>query len=264
MPELSDRQAEVLAALTDGPTTRTEIANALDVAPTTVSDHFAALREAGIELHTERDGNQVTFSLASTPDAIDTTDDESDALPDLSDTPVADTDPTTNDLTNRERVLVSELETGATLDELTDRLDERESIVTEHLRDLRRSGWRVYIDETAAHVGIESDHPLRSSEHKGTRTRKANQWWELSHNALVRGYRALNPPTASLNATDGSEDWLLHMTDLHAGDLVRDDEGNVVYSTDQLPSIIDYITERGEYCKQRNKEIISALREKGW
>ena len=245
MAELTDRQAEVLTLLKDGPTTRTKIAHALDVSPSTVSDHFHALREAGIELHTERDGNQVTFSLASTPEAIDTTDDENDALPDLSDTPVEDTDPSVDDLTNRERVIVSELETGATLDELTDRLDERESIVTEHLRDLRRSGWRVYIDETAAHVGIESDAPLRSSEHKGTRTRKANRWWELSHNALVRGYRALNPPTASLNATDGSEDWLLHMTDLHAGDLVRDDEGNVVYSTDQLPSIIDYITERG-------------------
>ena len=81
MPELSDRQAEVLTLLKDGPTTRTEIANALDVSPSTVSDHFHALREAGIELHTERNGNQVTFSLASTPEAIDTTDDENDARP---------------------------------------------------------------------------------------------------------------------------------------------------------------------------------------
>ena len=67
MPELSDRQAEVLRELLGGPTTRAEIADALDISKSTVSDHFAALREAGIELHTERDGNQVTFSLASTP-----------------------------------------------------------------------------------------------------------------------------------------------------------------------------------------------------
>ena len=245
MPELSDRQAEVLSLLKDGPTTRTKIANALDVSPSTVSDHFRALRKAGINLTMHRDGNQATFSLASTPEAIDTTDDENDALPDLSDTPVEDTDPSVDDLTNRERVLVSELETGATLDELTDRLDERESIVTEHLRDLRRSGWRVYIDETAAHVGIESDHPLRSSEHKGTRTRKANKWWELTHNALVRAYRGLETPDADLTASTGGEDWILHMTDLHAGDVVRDDDGRVVYSTEDIPDMVDYITAQG-------------------
>ena len=241
MPELSDRQAEVLCLLKDGPTTRTKIANALDVSPSTVSDHFSALRKAGINLTMHRDGNQNTYTVGGDV----STDDENDTLPNLSDTPVADTDPTTNDLTNRERVLVSELETGATLPELTDRLDERESIVTEHLRDLRRSGWRVYVDETAGHVGIESDHPLRSSEHKGTRTRKANRWWELSHNALVRAYRGLETPDVSLSSTPDAEDWCLHMTDLHAGDRVRDDEGTVVYSTEEIPDIIDYITEQG-------------------
>ncbi len=248
MPDLSEREAEVLRELSSGATTRGEIADALDVTKSTVSDHFAALRAAGYDLHSERDGNSRIFTLGDAPDdPVDTTgsDDESDALPDLSDTPVADADPTTDDLTDRERVIVSELQTGADLSDLTGRLDERESIVTEHLRDLRRSGWRVYIDETAEHIGIESDRPLRSSEHKGTRTRKANRWWELTHNKLVRGYRALDPPTASLDATAGREDWLLHVTDLHAGDRVRNDEGEVVYSTDELPAIIDYITERG-------------------
>ena len=218
MPELSERQAEVLTLLKDAPTTRTEIANALDVSPSTVSDHFSALRDAGVELDKIRDGNQVLFSLASTPDAITdgsedpfewvADEDHGDALPELSDTPVdGETEPSVEDLTNRERVLVSELETGATLPELTDRLDDRESIVTEHLRDLRRSGWRVYVDETAGHVGIESDHPLRSSEHKGTRTRKANRWWELSHNALVRAYRGLETPDDRSGWSDSMPTW---------------------------------------------------------
>ena len=90
MPELSDRQAEVLTLLKDGPTTRTEIANALDVSPSTVSDHFSALRKAGINLTMHRDGNQVTYTVGEDV----STDDESDALPDLSDTPsVARTQP---------------------------------------------------------------------------------------------------------------------------------------------------------------------------
>ena len=256
MPELSDRQAEVLRELSSGATTQEEIADALDISKSTVSDHFRALRDAGVELDRIHDGNQVLFSLASTPDAITDgsgdpfewvgDEDHGDALPDLSDTPVdGETEPRVKDLTDRERVIIAELETGTTLPELTDRLDERESIVTEHLRDLRRSGWRVYVDETAGHVGIESDHPLRSSEHKGTRTRKANKWWELTHNALVRAYQGLETPDADLTASTGGEDWILHMTDLHAGDVVRDDDGRVVYSTEDLPDMVDYITEQG-------------------
>jgi len=245
MPDLTDRQRDVLAELTNGPASTGVIADELGVTQSTIVDHMTALREAGYAFEKERDGNAVEWTLIETPpDAVDGTPDESE-FPDLSNTPVADEEPTTDELTNRERVVVSELETGATLPELTDRLDERQSIVTEHLRDLRRSGWKVYIDESAGHVGIESDRPLRSSEHKGTRTRKANRWWEQTHNSLVRGFHALEAPNAPLTSTDDGEDWVLHLTDLHAGDRVRDDEGNVVYSTDQIPSIIDYITQQG-------------------
>ena len=256
MPDLPEQQAAVLDRI-DGETTRKEIAAALGVKPTTVEYHMAELADKGWTFEYDRDGRRYEWRVTETPaDAEADADadefewvgdeDHSDALPDLSDTPVdGETDPTIEDLTDRERVIVSELETGTTLPELTDRLDERPSIVTEHLRDLRRSGWRVYVDATAGHVGIESDAPLRSSEHKGTRTRKANRWWERTHNALVRAYRGLETPDASFSASTGGEDWLVHMTDLHAGDRVRDDDGRVVYSTEEIPSIIDYITEQG-------------------
>ena len=254
MPELTDRQAAILRRI-DGETTRPEIAAELDIKPTTVEYHMDELQDKGWAFEYDRDGQRYEWRVTETPNDADADADEfewvgdedhTDALPDLSDTPVdGETEPTIEDLTDRERVIVSELETGTTLPELTDRLDERPSIVTEHLRDLRRSGWRVYVDATAGHVGIESDAPLRSSEHKGTRTRKANRWWERTHNALVRAYRGLETPDASLSASAGGEDWLLHMTDLHAGDRVRDDDGRVVYSTEEIPNVIDYITEQG-------------------
>jgi DNA-binding CsgD family transcriptional regulator len=272
MSGLTDRQTEVLAELRarDGPT-RQEVADALGVKPTTVEYHMERLRDAGYCFDYWTDGDRyewfITETPAGEPDAdIAETDlgdpdpdpdadsefefvgdqDHTDALPDLSDTPVADdADPDPEELTDRERVLVAELSTGATLPELTERLDERESIVTEHLRDLRRSGWRVYVDETAGHVGIEQDGALRSSEHKGTRTRKANRWWEQTHNALVRHYRGLETPSPALDATDGAEDWVVHVTDLHAGDRVRNDAGEVVYSTAEIPDVVDYVTEQG-------------------
>ena len=248
MPALSDRQAEVLTLLKDGATTRTEIANALNVSPSTVSDHFSALRKAGINLTMHRDGNQATFSLASTPEAIDTTDsdDENDALPDLSDTPVADTDPDVSDLTDTERRLARELQTGRSLDELTDTFEDRPGVITERLRDLRRRGWQVYIDESAEHIAIEGDSTLRSSEHIGTRTRKANKWWEQRHNQLVREYKGLGdvPSSVDADADPDTEDWVLHLTDIHAGDFVRQDDGTVVYEPDLIPDVIDYATRR--------------------
>jgi len=248
MPDLSEREAEVLRELSSGATTRGEIADALDVTKSTVSDHFAALRAAGYDLHSERDGNSRIFTLGDAPDdPVETpdSDDESDALPDLSDTPVADAAPDMDDLTDRERVLVSELQTGATLADLTGRLEERDAIITEHLRELRRSGWKVYIDETAEYIGLETDEPLRSSEHKGTRTRKANRWWELTHSALERRYRELDTPTATPQGdASGAEDWVTHLTDLHAGDEVLGYQGDVVHRTEDLPPMIDHITER--------------------
>lgn len=246
--DLTDRQRDVLRRYAGGDTTP-EIAEALGVAPTTIETHRRALQNAGVPLEFHHatntwrvDGTEDGLELSESPDEVE----EDTAVPvdlDAVDVdPEAEADP--NDLTDRERVVVSELETGATVDELADRLDERESIVTEHIRDLKRSGWRVYVDETADMVAIEGDQPLRSSEHKGTRTRKANKWWELRHNELVREFRGLETPEVDYRSTSGEEDWVTHVTDLHAGDLVRDDDGEVVYSTESIPDIVDYITEQ--------------------
>jgi hypothetical protein len=265
--DLTDTQRDILASM---PATLKDIADRLGYTYSGIEYHVhEVLRPAGFEFAVD-DGYE--WTIVETPDGFDADlayepptadrdadgdgdadpdgdaeadDDHTSGLPDLDETPVADADPTHEDLTDRERVLVDELETGATLPDLTARVDDRASIVTQHLRDLRAEGWRVYVDETAGHVAIESDEPLRSSEHKGTRTRRANKWWELSHNQLVREFRTLETPAATLDATAGREDWCVHMTDLHAGDVERNDEGEVVYATDMIPPVVDYITDQG-------------------
>lgn len=278
MPDLSDRQREVLELLPTsqpGPT-RDDIADELGVKATTAEYHMARLKKKGYDFDYDRDGNVCRWVVSATPgssptaehddthddmdsddddstdadtdsDTADDSDSDSDtaALPDLSDTPVADdVDPDSGDLTGRERVIVDELKTGATVDELTDRVNDRESVVLQHLKDLRESGWKVYIDDTAGHVALEGDQTLRSSEHTGTRTRKANRWWDRTHSALVKQYKAIDPPTASPTATPGNEDWVCHMTDLHAGDEVRGYDGKVIHDTDRLIPLIDHITQR--------------------
>lgn len=152
--------------------------------------------------------------------------------------------PDPDDLTDRERYIATELKTSATVEELAEDLGERESVVRTHLDDLGEQGWEIYHDESADLYEIEGDHTLRSSEHKGTRTRRANRWWETRHNEIVRQFKRLGDPTIEAGAEDGNEDWVTHFTDLHAGDVVRGYDGEIVHQTSDLLPLIDYVTER--------------------
>jgi len=237
-PNLTDRQRAALEAL---PASKHGLADALGLGSAhTAKGYIERLRRKGVEIEYDYQADEYRHLGNSelVPDA------DADTAPDISDEPVADAEPDPDNLTDREAYIVGELQTGATVPGLADELDERPSVVTQHLRDLRRQGWRVYHDNTAEHVAIEGEHTLRSSEHKGTRTRKANRWWETRHNALVRQWKAVETTNVAQVADPGNEDWVTHITDLHAGDLVRDYAGDVVYETDAIPDIVEYITEQ--------------------
>ncbi len=228
--DATDRQrelAEYVAA--HGPVSRAAVAAAFDIKENTVSDHLRPFRQAGVITLT--DAGEYVHRASDTD------------LPDLTDVPVAG-DPDPDDLTDREEYIARELQTGATVEELAEDLEERPTVITQHLRDLKREGWQVYVDESAEHVAIEGDHTLRSSEHKGTRTRKANRWWEQRHNQLVREYKGLDdvPGSVAPDPDPDSEDWVFHLTDVHAGDFVRQDDGTVVYKPEIIPDVINYAT----------------------
>ena len=236
MVDVTKRQKEILAFL---PATADEIATHFGIDRTTAYHHIGRLRDKeGINLNLEEGVYYIGDSIPLEPDInIDPLLEELDTV-ELGDSPQSD------NLTPREKVLISELQTGSTLEELTERVNSRPEVITAHLKELKRSGWQVYLDETSGMVAIEGDHVLRSSEHKGTRTRKANRWWELRHNSLVREFRNLQTPAYEHDYTPDHEDWVTHITDLHAGDRVRNDDGTVVFETKDIPPIVDYITER--------------------
>lgn len=237
-PDLTERQRVALEAL---PASKHALADALGLGSAhSAKGYIERLRRKGLEIQYDYQADEYRH-LGSSEAVLES---QGDAAPVLSDEPVADADPDPGELTDRERYIARELQTGATVAGLADELDERPSVITQHLRDLRRQGWRVYHDDSAGHVAIEGDHLLRSSEHTGTRTRKANRWWETRHNALVRRFKELSTPSAELDAAAGCEDWVCHLTDLHAGDRVRRDDGAVVYETDEIPAVIDYVTEQ--------------------
>ena len=241
LPEFTDRQREIWEEL-PAPSLST-IGDEIGIAGTTVEGHIDRINnKEGYRIGYE----DAEWKILEQPDESEETateDEDVATLPDLSGIEPETDDPSEGDLTKRERYIVHQLQTGATLPELAEDLDERETVIETHLRDLKRDGWQVYIDESAEHVTIEGDHALRSSEHKGTRTRKANRWWELRHNELVREFRNLESPAATLSATENREDWVTHLTDLHAGDYVRGyDDEEIIHETEDLPPLIDYIT----------------------
>jgi hypothetical protein len=250
----SDVQREILREM---PATLVDIGEALGLTKSTVEYHVhERLKPNGFAF--DIDESSFEWSVAETPagfdigadaDASDAAaeDDNTSGLPDLDETPVADADPDVSDLTDDERRIARELQTGVdSIDTLADQLDDRPSVITQRLRDLRSRGWHVYVDETAAHIAIEGDATLRSSEHIGTRTRKANRWWERRHNQLVREYKGLPdvPSSVDTERHRDAEDWVVHLTDVHAGDFVRQDDGTVVYEPDLVPDVIDYAARR--------------------
>lgn len=238
--DITSRQQEYLEALPQP--SLSKWGDAVGVSKTGVESCLDRLRESDtVEVEKVDGAWRITndYEPGGEPDQDDAV-----SLPDLSDVDQGE-DPDPNDLTDREEFVVRELQTGATVDELAEDLDERETVVTQHLRDLKRSGWRVYIDETAEHVAIEGeDHTLRSSEHTGTRTRKANRWWEQRHNQLVRDFKALERPTADLGETTSDEDWVHVLGDIHAGDEVLTPDRANVYDIETIPRIVRYDTQK--------------------
>jgi DNA-binding CsgD family transcriptional regulator len=236
--KLTRRQKEILDVL---PASKEEIIEELSIASSTIEGHMLNIREALDDNDAVvYDRGEGQYIIANSTVSTEINDWNWAGDEDL--TPVGDPDP--DKLTKRERYIVQNLQQGSSFEELSDDLDERRSVIAAHLRNIKEQGWQVYIDQTTDTIGIEGDEPLRSSEHTGTRTRIANRWWQMRHNELVRSFKTLDAPVAKPVETDGSEDWVTHLTDLHAGDEVRGEDGELKYSTKEIPDIIEYVTEQ--------------------
>jgi DNA-binding CsgD family transcriptional regulator len=253
-PDLTERQLDVLATIHEQhPETRAAVADAVGVAETTVRNHLGPLRDAGCippaarhepYVATDRGVDALRAAGRLDDDEAFRWCDETVGVDDQGDGEDDAGAPSLEDLSDRQQhILRSISDGGAASDELAADLDVPERVVDAHITALQTAGWEVYHDDTTDAFVIEGDHSLRSSEHTGTRTRKANRWWELRHSALVREFRALDHPTADL-PTRHDEDWVLHLTDVHVGDRVRNDAGKVIYDSETAAAVVDHVAER--------------------
>ena len=228
MPDLSDRQAEVLAEIPDTTpgVTRAAVAERLGVEPTTVEYHQEELKKKGYRFEYDREGNTAYWYVAETPDAEDTADADADA-PDENDT--------SNDLPeldSRQATVVREL--PATLAEIDAVVDE----VSGHtaLDELRDDGVTVRYDEGSEkfYLADERSKQLRSQTHLSlsAKTKKAK--------AALREEQAIIdrvPDTTPLTIDDfepapDTETMVAAISDLHFGDVVKDDRGRLTYDRD--------------------------------
>jgi len=105
---------------------------------------------------------------------------------------------------------------------------------------------------------IAADAPTRDelADDLGVDTRYV-RWWELSHSQLVREFRGLPRPTAEQPTTDSGQDLVVHLTDVHMGDRVRDDSGNVIYSPETAVAAVDHVTEKAIALAERHRERVT-------
>jgi len=205
------------------PASTATLADHLDVSKNTVESYRTRLEDVhGVELEYDRSENE--WRRVGANDSPD--DDPDGGTPD---------NPDPSDLTDRERHIVRQLQTGATAEEIAAELDESPAVVPTYLDTIEAKGWSLYHDDTADRYElVDDDHLVRSSEHKGTRTRKANRWWERTHNRLQRNYKRLDDVPDTGDCGGGADESIVfELSDLHIGDRIRRPSDNLeVYNTE--------------------------------
>lgn len=214
-----------------------DIADHLDISPHTAKSHIRALRKHGVDVRYHASEKEYFVHSLSDVDLVGPT-------------------TTREDLEEREEYIYRRL--PESVDTLAADLGVAPAVVEAHIDTIVEKGWHVDDDGAGNYYGTDHDH-LRSSEHKGTRTKKANAWWQKTHDKLAHEFQQLDWPSTETVATPGHEDWVLHFTDLHVGDEHLAGDGSEVFTTDTVPDIVEYVTERSiHHARSRNREYDTA------
>lgn len=229
MTDLTENQERVVELL---PANKTEIANELNRSPNTAKGYIERIRNAGYTIDYDASrGEKGEYVPGDDLQSLFNGDEER------------------GELNEREEFIYRSLPKSE--DALVEDLGISEKAVQAHLESIEEKGWPLEGDDAGNWLGLDQDH-LRSSENKGQRTREANEWWQKRHDYLHHEFQTLEWPRHQRNATKGNEEWVTHMTDLHAGDVIRREDGRVVYETDDIPNVVDYITSRSIACAEKH------------
>lgn len=148
------------------------------------------------------------------------------------------------DLTEREQQLIHFLPMSAK--NLADRIDVAPSTVRDYITDIRDKGYNIpYDSENGVYAAPESPKARRvSTKNTGQKTKEANNYITNIEKTVIRRLEGKKELVEAQEPTPGNEDMVLHVTDLHIGDRVEDQRGNIIYSTNIAINVMEHITQK--------------------
>ena len=236
MADLPDRQAAVLEYLREGGYTRAEIADDLDIKPTTVEYHQNQLSDKGFPSDYERDGDRYEWFLTDAPDEpIDATGDadgEGEGEASDADDEEEEETPDLPELDSRQATVVRTL--PATVEAVDDAVDEVSGYTA--LDELRDDGVTVRYDEESEkfYLADSRSKQLRSQTHLSlsAKTKRAKDALR-EEQAIIDRLPSTEPLTIDDFEPDPSKETMVAaISDLHFGDIVKDDRGRLTYDRD--------------------------------
>jgi len=150
----------------------------------------------------------------------------------------------TSDLTDRQRELIHHL--PADKDTLAEQLGVAGTTAKDHIASLRDNGVNIQYDHENGVYALADQQKVRrvSTKHTGTKTREANNFVTEVERTILRRLEGSDELIAPQKPTRGNEDMVLHLTDLHIGDVVEDETGTEVYNTEIAKNAVDTVTEQ--------------------
>ncbi len=146
------------------------------------------------------------------------------------------------ELSERQRELIHYL--PASGPELAERMGVTTSTIHDHVADIRSKGYNLPYDaENGVYAAPDNQKSRRvSTKNTGQKTREANDFVTAVEETVLRRLKGKDELIAPQKPSPGNEDMVVHVTDLHMGDVVEDQRGNVIYSPEIAVEVMDHIT----------------------
>lgn len=167
----------------------------------------------------------------------------------MSDSPPTDdgtTDGELPEITDRQKEFLAQLPNPK--DTIADRMGIKPTTVHNHIVRLRDKGIGIEYDPEADYWHLEDERAPKlrrvSTKHKTTKTREANELIEAEESILLRRLRQTEPLDADPTVEPNHESFVAVLSDLHMGDLVEDDRGNVLYDVETAHQCVERFTEK--------------------
>lgn len=226
---LTEGQKEIVELI---PSTREEIAEELGISRRSVRYRMNKIEENGGKFR--RDSDYVWYW-----------DGEEDVEEFVEEDTEEEQDFSPSELTEREEYLVQTVLPAST-EEIADELKIAERVADTHIENLKDRGVPIEHDENnnAWYVTDENVKRKIGSRHMGTITRKANDWLAQVEDTQIRQARSIDPVIAVQDPEEGNEDIVAAFSDLHVGQSVEDELGNVIYGEEEWREAVREFTQK--------------------